>query len=179
MDDGARELDVVVNIGKVLSKQWSYVADDIRALRVEDGPVHLARLVLEDAQLADLAGHPLGVCHRVALRHAEEDAEAGADLPDDLPIHRDARLADPLHDGAHRSCGRGSAHTLLGSFAGLLIEPLEEGRHVVGVLLLLLEDLLDEPARGRIVVAEVANHVEVRLDGDALGDEVLLDHVDQ
>lgn len=27
--DGARELDMVVNIGKVLSKDWKYVADDI------------------------------------------------------------------------------------------------------------------------------------------------------
>src|SRR5947209_15905973 len=26
--DGARELDMVVNIGKVLSKEWKYVADD-------------------------------------------------------------------------------------------------------------------------------------------------------
>jgi deoxyribose-phosphate aldolase len=32
LDDGATELDMVVNIGKVLSKQWSYVADDIRAV---------------------------------------------------------------------------------------------------------------------------------------------------
>jgi len=30
--DGARELDMVVNIGKVLSKDWSYVAADIRAV---------------------------------------------------------------------------------------------------------------------------------------------------
>src|SRR5437868_793859 len=30
--DGARELDMVVNIGKVLSKDWRYVADDIRAV---------------------------------------------------------------------------------------------------------------------------------------------------
>src|SRR5579862_5083427 len=30
--DGARELDMVVNIGKVLSKDWSYVANDIRAV---------------------------------------------------------------------------------------------------------------------------------------------------
>src|SRR5437764_7149033 len=29
IDDGARELDMVVNIGKVLSKDWSYVAADI------------------------------------------------------------------------------------------------------------------------------------------------------
>ena len=32
MDDGARELDMVVNIGKVLSKQWSEVAGDIAAV---------------------------------------------------------------------------------------------------------------------------------------------------
>lgn len=30
--DGARELDMVVNIGKVLSADWSYVAEDIRAV---------------------------------------------------------------------------------------------------------------------------------------------------
>jgi deoxyribose-phosphate aldolase len=32
MADSARELDMVVNIGKVLSKDWRYVADDIRAV---------------------------------------------------------------------------------------------------------------------------------------------------
>ena len=32
MDDGARELDMVVNIGKVLSKDWRYVAEDVRAV---------------------------------------------------------------------------------------------------------------------------------------------------
>jgi deoxyribose-phosphate aldolase len=32
MDDGAVELDMVVNIGKVLSRQWGYVADDVRAV---------------------------------------------------------------------------------------------------------------------------------------------------
>src|SRR5262245_35947646 len=32
MDDGAIELDMVVNIGRVLSKQWGYVAGDIRAV---------------------------------------------------------------------------------------------------------------------------------------------------
>src|SRR5438132_4827041 len=30
--DGARELDMVVNIGKVLGKDWRYVADDVRAV---------------------------------------------------------------------------------------------------------------------------------------------------
>ncbi|MGF1578370.1 MAG: deoxyribose-phosphate aldolase [Gemmataceae bacterium] len=32
MDDGAKELDMVVNIGKVLGGDWSFVADDIRAV---------------------------------------------------------------------------------------------------------------------------------------------------
>ncbi len=32
LDDGARELDMVVNIGKVLSRDWSYVANDISAV---------------------------------------------------------------------------------------------------------------------------------------------------
>jgi deoxyribose-phosphate aldolase len=32
MADGARELDMVVNIGKVLSKEWSFVAEDIRTV---------------------------------------------------------------------------------------------------------------------------------------------------
>jgi deoxyribose-phosphate aldolase len=32
MKDGAVELDMVVNIGKVLSKDWRYVSDDIRAV---------------------------------------------------------------------------------------------------------------------------------------------------
>jgi deoxyribose-phosphate aldolase len=32
LDDGARELDMVVNIGKVLSRDWSYVADDVGAV---------------------------------------------------------------------------------------------------------------------------------------------------
>lgn len=32
MADGAVELDMVVNIGKALSKDWRYVADDVRAV---------------------------------------------------------------------------------------------------------------------------------------------------
>jgi deoxyribose-phosphate aldolase len=32
MDDGATELDMVINIGKALSKDWTYVKDDIQAV---------------------------------------------------------------------------------------------------------------------------------------------------
>src|SRR5260370_13959486 len=54
MNDGAAELDMVVNIGKVLSKDWRYVADDVRAV-VE--PAHagkaLVKVIFENCFLAD------------------------------------------------------------------------------------------------------------------------------
>jgi deoxyribose-phosphate aldolase len=52
--DGARELDMVVNIGKVLSGDWEYVADDVRAV-VEaahrDGA--LVKVIFENCFLND------------------------------------------------------------------------------------------------------------------------------
>ena len=51
--------------------------------------------------------------------------------------------------------------------------------HVVGVFFFLGQHLLEEHARRRILVREVSDHVAVGLDGDALGDQVLLDHVHQ
>ena len=48
--DGARELDMVVNIGKVLSKDWAYVAADILAVRSSlsqlNGRPSIARLMV-------------------------------------------------------------------------------------------------------------------------------------
>src|SRR5471030_110998 len=61
----------------------------------------------------------------------------------------------------------------------LRVEVLQQGLHVLGVLLFLLQDVLEHAPRGGVVIAEPADHLQVRLDGDALGDEVLLDHVDQ
>jgi deoxyribose-phosphate aldolase len=56
LDDGGRELDMVVNISKVLSGDWGYVRDDIRAV-LEAAHARGARLkvifencYLEDAQ---------------------------------------------------------------------------------------------------------------------------------
>src|SRR5438094_557907 len=55
----------------------------------------------------------------------------------------------------------------------------EQVVHVVRVLLLLREDPFEEHPGGGIPVAEVAHHPAVGLDGDALGDQIFLDHVDQ
>src|SRR5438876_1019149 len=55
----------------------------------------------------------------------------------------------------------------------------EQVVHVVRVLLLLREDPFEQHPCGGIPVAEVAHHLAVGLDGDALGDQIFLDHVDQ
>ncbi len=52
--DGARELDMVVNIGKVLSKDWRYVADDIRAVvETAHRQKALVKVIFENCFLAD------------------------------------------------------------------------------------------------------------------------------
>ena len=62
VDDGARELDMVVNIGKVLSKDWRYVADDVRAV-VEAAHRRgaLVKVIFENCFLAD--EHKEQLCH--------------------------------------------------------------------------------------------------------------------
>jgi deoxyribose-phosphate aldolase len=54
LTDGAVELDMVVNIGKVLSRAWAYVSDEIRALNeltVSRGA--LLKVIFENDYLAD------------------------------------------------------------------------------------------------------------------------------
>ncbi len=54
LNDGARELDMVVNIGKVLSKDWRYVGDDIRAVvEVAHRRQALVKVIFENCFLAD------------------------------------------------------------------------------------------------------------------------------
>jgi deoxyribose-phosphate aldolase len=54
LDDGARELDMVVNIGKVLSRDWAYVAADVRAVvEAAHGRGGLVKVIFENCFLAD------------------------------------------------------------------------------------------------------------------------------
>jgi deoxyribose-phosphate aldolase len=63
IDDGARELDMVVNIGKVLSKDWRYVANDIEAVVKIAHPYNRAivKVIFENCFLAD--EHKEQLCH--------------------------------------------------------------------------------------------------------------------
>ena len=52
--DGAVELDMVVNIGKVLSKDWTYVANDIRAVVAVAHPNKaIVKVIFENCFLQD------------------------------------------------------------------------------------------------------------------------------
>ncbi|HZT79423.1 MAG TPA: deoxyribose-phosphate aldolase, partial [Gemmataceae bacterium] len=52
--DGARELDMVVNVGKVLSQDWRYVADDIAAVvEAAHGRGALVKVIFENCFLQD------------------------------------------------------------------------------------------------------------------------------
>lgn len=54
LDDGARELDMVVNIGKVLSKDWRSIADDVRAVvDVAHKRGGVVKVIFENCFLAD------------------------------------------------------------------------------------------------------------------------------
>lgn len=54
MKDGAVELDMVVNIGKVLSKDWRFVRDDIRAVvEAAHGRKALVKVIFENCFLTD------------------------------------------------------------------------------------------------------------------------------
>ncbi len=54
MADGARELDMVVNIGKVLGKDWRYVAADVRAVvEVAHRGKALVKVIFENCFLQD------------------------------------------------------------------------------------------------------------------------------
>jgi len=69
--DGARELDMVVNIGKVLSRDWDYVRRDIAAV-VEAAHAHgaIVKVIFENSFLQD--EHKIRLC--------EICGEAGADF---------------------------------------------------------------------------------------------------
>ena len=61
MDDGATELDMVVNVGKVLSGEWNFVADDIAAVvRAAHARTCKVKVIFENALLQD--EHKVELC---------------------------------------------------------------------------------------------------------------------
>src|SRR5262249_18522526 len=90
--DGARELDMVVNVGKVLSKDWRYVADDVRAVAEAAHRLGaLVKVIFENSFLED--GHKeqlCRICGEVRADWVKTSTGYGASgaLHDDLRLMR-------------------------------------------------------------------------------------------
>jgi deoxyribose-phosphate aldolase len=87
MDDGATELDMVVNIGKVLSGEWNYVAHDIDAIvRAAHARNCKVKVIFENALLKD--EHKIALCNICGdlradwVKTSTGYAESGATIPD-------------------------------------------------------------------------------------------------
>ncbi len=87
MDDGATELDMVVNIGKVLSGEWNYVAHDIAAVvEVAHRRGAKVKVIFENAFLKDEHKKELcKICGEVRadwVKTSTGYAETGATIED-------------------------------------------------------------------------------------------------
>ena len=97
MADGARELDMVVNVGKVLSGDWTYVANDIRGVVASaHGGGALVKVILENCFLNDAQKEQLcRICGEVGADFVKTSTgygDGGA-TDDDLRLMR--RCAPP------------------------------------------------------------------------------------
>lgn len=87
MDDGATELDMVVNVGKVLSGEWNYVAHDIAAVVTAAHARNAkVKVIFENAYLKDESKKELcRICGEVRadwVKTSTGYAETGATLED-------------------------------------------------------------------------------------------------
>ncbi len=85
--DGATELDMVVNVGKVLSGEWNYVADDIAAVvRVAHAANAKVKVIFENAFLKEEHKKELcKICGEVRadwVKTSTGYAETGATIED-------------------------------------------------------------------------------------------------
>ncbi len=97
MDDGAGELDMVVNIGKVLSRDWDYVARDVRA--VVDAAHRrgaLVKVIFENCFIADEHKERLcRVCGEVGADFVKTSTGYGATGATDEDLRLMRRCSPP------------------------------------------------------------------------------------
>ncbi len=93
MDDGATELDMVVNVGKVLSGEWNYVAHDVAAVvTAAHARAAKVKVIFENAYLKDEHKRELcRICGEVRadwVKTSTGYAESGA-TTEDLKLMRE------------------------------------------------------------------------------------------
>ncbi len=97
MRDGAAELDMVVNIGKVLSKDWRYVVADIRAVvDVAHAGKALVKVIFENCFLADEHKEKLcQICGQVRADFVKTSTGYGASGATDEDLRLMRRCSPP------------------------------------------------------------------------------------
>ena len=98
LNEGATELDVVVNVGKVLSEDWDYVTSDLRSIiEVAHQKSALVKVIFENSYLQDSHKEKLcQICGELRadfVKTATGYGEYGA-LDDDLKL---MRRCSPAH----------------------------------------------------------------------------------
>ena len=97
MDDGARELDMVVNVGKVLSREWTFVAGDISAV-VEAAHRRgaLVKVIFENSLLQDEHKEQLcRICSEVGADWVKTSTGYGASGATDEDLRLMRRCSPP------------------------------------------------------------------------------------
>jgi deoxyribose-phosphate aldolase len=95
--DGARELDMVVNIGKVLSQDWRYVQDDIRAVvEAAHAGKALVKVIFENCFLQDEHKERLcRICGQVKADFVKTSTGYGSEGATDHDLQLMRRCAPP------------------------------------------------------------------------------------
>jgi len=95
--DGARELDMVVNIGKVLSQDWRYVQDDIRAVvEAAHAGKALVKVIFENCFLQDEHKERLcRICGEVKADFVKTSTGYGSEGATDHDLQLMRRCAPP------------------------------------------------------------------------------------
>ncbi|HMC66169.1 MAG TPA: deoxyribose-phosphate aldolase [Gemmataceae bacterium] len=97
LGDAARELDMVVNIGKVLSKDWRYVAGDIRAVvETAHRGKAIVKVIFENCFLQDEHKEQLcRICGEVGADFVKTSTGYGSEGATDADLRLMRRCAPP------------------------------------------------------------------------------------
>jgi deoxyribose-phosphate aldolase len=95
--DGARELDMVVNIGKVLGRDWRYVAEDIRAVvEAAHRRQALVKVIFENCFLQDEHKEQLcRICGEVGADYVKTSTGYGSAGATDADLRLMRRCSPP------------------------------------------------------------------------------------
>lgn len=95
--DGAKELDMVVNIGKVLGKDWTYVANDVKAVvEVAHRNRAIVKVIFENCFLQDEHKEQLcRICGEVGANFVKTSTGYGTEGATDHDLALMRRCAPP------------------------------------------------------------------------------------